>query len=66
MLNDDSMATCGFLGIFMTRKVLGSLSEVSRDASKLMKMIADEENNFWTDCVKRYSCIYLLNSRKHE
>ena len=28
MLNDDSMAALGFLGIFMTRKVLGSLSEI--------------------------------------
>ena len=25
------MAACGLLGIFMTRKVLDSLSEVSRD-----------------------------------
>ena len=28
MLNNDSMAASGFLGTFMTRKVLGSLLEV--------------------------------------
>ena len=26
--SDDNMADCGFLGIFMTRKVLGSFPEV--------------------------------------
>ena len=31
MLNDDGLAACCFLGIFMTQKLLGSLSEVSRD-----------------------------------
>ena len=47
MLNDEGMAACGFLGIFMTWKVVGSLSEVSRDSTKPTKMIAEQENNFW-------------------
>ena len=49
VLNDDSMASCGFLGIFMTRKALGSLSEASLDAAKRRKMIAEPENDFWKD-----------------
>ena len=40
MMNDDVMAAFGSLGIFTTRKVLGSLSEVPT------KMIAEQENNF--------------------
>ena len=40
------MAACGFLGIFMTRKVLGSLSEIPRNPTKPTKMIVDQENNF--------------------
>ena len=60
MSNDDGMPTCGFIGIFMTRKVLGSLSEVSSDSIKSMKMITKQENNhnndnFWKDCEKRIS-----------
>ena len=31
ILNDTGMVACGFLGILVTRKVLDSLSEVSRD-----------------------------------
>ena len=50
MLNDDVMAACGFSEIFMTRKVQGSP----------MKMTAEQENNFWKDCGKRYSSIKLL------
>ena len=53
------MAACGFLGIFMIQKVLGSLSEVSRDSTKVSrdltkptKMIAEQENNFWKNCKK--------------
>ena len=46
MLNDDCMATCGFLGIFMIRKVLGSLSEVLHDSTKPKETIAEQENNF--------------------
>ena len=46
VLNDDSLAACGFLGIFITRKVLGSVSDVSRDSTKPTKMIAEQENNF--------------------
>ena len=46
ILNDDGLAVCGLLGIFLTRTELGSLSEVSRDATKPMKMIAEQENNF--------------------
>ena len=42
VLNNDGMAACGFLGILMTRKVLGSLSEVSSDSTKLTKMIAEQ------------------------
>ena len=34
MLNDDGMAAYGYLRIFMIQKVLGSLSEVSRDSIK--------------------------------
>ena len=39
----------GFLGIFMSQKVLDSLSEASRDSAKPTKMIAEKENNFWKD-----------------
>ena len=55
VLNDDDIAACGLLGIFMTRKVLGSLAEVSPDSTKPKKMIAEQENNFWKDYEKRYS-----------
>ena len=34
MLNNDGIAACGILGMFMTLKVLSSLSEVSRDSTK--------------------------------
>ena len=30
MSSDEGMAACGFLGLFMTRKVVRSLSKVSR------------------------------------
>ena len=60
MLNDDNVAVRGFLGICMTRKVLGSLSEVLRYSPKPTKMITEQENNFWKDCEKRYSPIKLL------
>ena len=46
MLNDECMSACGFLGIFMTQKVLGSLSEVSRDSTKPTKIIPEQEKNF--------------------
>ena len=46
MLNDDGMAVCGFLAIFMTRKNLGLLSEVSRGSIKTKKMIVEQETNF--------------------
>ena len=59
------LAACG-LEIFMTRKVLGSLSEVSHDSAKPMKMIAKQENNFWKDCEKRYSSIKLLKNTLNE
>ena len=54
------MAACGVLGIFMTQKVLSSLSEVSRDSTMPTKIIAGQENNFRKDCEKRYSSIKLL------
>ena len=38
---DDGMASGGFLGIFMTRKVRGSLSKVSHHSTNLTKMIAE-------------------------
>ena len=60
VLNDDNVAACDFLGISMTRKVLGSLSEVSRDSTKPMKMIAEQENNFWKDWKTLYSSVNLL------
>ena len=60
MLNDDGMAAYGFLGIFMTRNMLGSLSEVSRDSTKPTKMIKEQENNIWKHCEERYSSIRLL------
>ena len=53
------MAACGLSGIFVTRKVLGSLSEVSRDSTKPNKMTAEEENNFWADCETHYSSLKL-------
>ena len=49
MLNDDDMAAYGFLGIFMTRKLLDSLSEVSLYSTKPTKMIAEQKNSFWKD-----------------
>ena len=60
MLNYDGMTACGFLGIFMTQKVLGLLPEVSRDPTKPARMIAEQENDFWKDCEKCYSSIQLL------
>ena len=48
------------LGMFITRKVLGKLAEVSRDSTKPTKMIAEQENNFWKDCEKRYSSVKSL------
>ena len=44
----------------MTGKVLGSLSEVSRDSTKPIKMIAVQGNDFWKDCKKHYSSTELL------
>ena len=49
ILKDDGMATSGFLEIFMTQKMLGSLSEVSCDSTEPTKIIAEQENNFWKD-----------------
>ena len=46
LLSDDSIAAGGVLGIFMTRKVLGSLSDVSRDTAIPTKIIAEQENIF--------------------
>ena len=43
MLNDDGTASCGFLGTFVTPKVLGSLSEVSLGSTKPTKMIVEQE-----------------------
>ena len=60
ILNDHGMAVSGFSGIFMTPKVLSSLSKVSSDSSTPSKMIAEQENNFWKECEKRYSSIKLL------
>ena len=39
--------------------MLASLSVVSRDSTKPMKMIAEQENDFWTDYEKRYSYINI-------
>ena len=60
MLNDDGMAACGFIGICMTGKVQGSLSEGLRDSTKPIRMIAEQQNNFWKNCEKGYSSIKLL------
>ena len=49
IFTDDGMAACDFLGTFTTRKMLGSLSEVSRDLTKVAKMMAEQENNLWKD-----------------
>ena len=54
------MGGCGFLAIFMTQKVLGSLSEVSRGSTKPTNMIAEQEHNFCKNCEKYYSSIKLL------
>ena len=51
------MTACGLLGMLMTRTVLGLLTEVSRDSTTRTNMIGKQENNFWTDCEKRYSFI---------
>ena len=58
-LNDDGMAACGFLGIFMIdMEVLDTLSENSRDSTtEPTKMIAEQENKFWKDYEKRYSSV---------
>ena len=50
LLNNDGMAACGFLGIFMTRKVQGLFLEVSSDSTKPKKMITEQENNFQKYC----------------
>ena len=47
-------SACGFLEIFMTQKVLESLSKASRDSPKPTKMTAQQENNFWKDCEQLY------------
>ena len=52
ILNYDGMAACRLLRIFMTRKALGSLLGVSRASTKPTKMIAEQEDTFWTDCDK--------------
>ena len=44
----------------MTRKVLGSLSEVSRDSTKPMENDRRAENNFWKESEKLNSSIKLL------
>ena len=49
VLNDECTAAYSFLGIIMTQKVLGSISEVSRDSTKPTNMIAEQKNNFWKD-----------------
>ena len=59
MLNDDGIAGCGFLEIFMTRKVLVLLSGVSRDSTKPTKVIASRKM-ILEDYEKRYSSIKLL------
>ena len=41
----------------MTREVLGSFSEVSREPNKVD---TEQENNFWKDCEKLYSSTKLL------
>ena len=38
----------------MTGKVLGSLSEISRDSTKPTEIVAEQENNFCKDCEKRF------------
>ena len=65
-LNDNGMAACGFLGIYIPQNVLGSLPRVSRDSAKPTKMIAEQENNFWKDCEKRYSSIKVLKDKTFE
>ena len=49
-LNHDGLAANGFSGIFMPRRLLASLSEVSFNSTKPTKMIAELENSFWEDC----------------
>ena len=44
VLNDDGVAACGVLRIFMARKAVFSLSAVSRDSAKPTKVIAEQEN----------------------
>ena len=58
MLNNDSMASCGVLGIFMRRILQGLLPEVSRDSTKPTKMITEQENNFWKE---RWKTLFLHN-----
>ena len=43
MMNGDGMAVCGFLGIFMTRKVPDSISNVSCDSTKPTKITSEQE-----------------------
>ena len=47
ILSDNGIAACRVLGIFMTRKMIASLFEVSRGSTKPIKMIKEQENNFW-------------------
>ena len=54
------MAASGFLEIFMTRKGLGSLSEIPRNPTKPTKMVVEQENNFWKECERGYPSIKLM------
>ena len=54
------MAACGFLGIFMTRKVPGSFSEVLCDSTKATKFMTEQEKILWKDSEECYSSIKLF------
>ena len=51
------MAVCGFLGTFITRKVLGSLSEATLNSTRPKQIIARQDNKFWKDGGKHYFSI---------
>ena len=52
-LNDDGMAVCGILVIFITQKLIGSFLEVSHDSSKPTKVIIEQESKFGNYFKKR-------------
>ena len=59
LYDDDCMAACGCLGIYDMKSAGFTFRSFMR-LIQANKMIAQQENDFWEDCKKRYSSIKLL------